>query len=409
MKRIFAVALGLVTAIGGFVDIGNVVTSGVTGARFSMSLAWAMVIGTFGMTVYAEMAGRVTAVAGRPVFHIVRERLGVRFGLFNLLASCVLNLLTLAAEIGGVGLALELVSDVNYLLWVPLIALAMWGVLWRLPFKVIENVFGVIGLSLLVFALALFWLPTDWGSLLQSATHPSVPSQEAYATYYFYAVSLIGACLVPYQIIFFSSGGMEEGWTRKSMIQMRLNTIVGFPLGGLLSVAIMATSAVVLQPLGSGVGHLDEVGLPIALAFGKVGLAFALVGFFAATFAAGAEATLSTGYSVAQYFGWAWGKWLRPSAAPQFHVVCLLTLLAGAIVVLTTIDPITITIMSVVLGAAAIPLTFLPVLIIANDRDYLGDEVNGRLANTLGVVFLAIIVVVSVVTLPLLFWTRGGS
>lgn len=409
MKRVFVITLGLVTAIGGFLDIGNVVTSGVTGARFGMSLAWAIVIGTFGMTVYAEMAGRVTAVAGRPVFHIVRERLGVRFGLFNLLATCVLNLLTLAAEIGGVGLALELVSDVNYLLWVPLIALAMWGVIWRMPFKAIENVFGVIGLALLVFVLALFWLPTDWGTLLHGATHPSVPGQEAYSTYFFYAVSLIGACLVPYQIIFFSSGGMEEGWTRKSMVEIRVNTIAGFPLGGLLSIALMATSAVVLQPLGSGVGHLDEVGLPVALAFGKVGLAFALVGFFAATFAAGAEATLSTGYSVAQYFGRAWGKWLRPSAAPQFHIICLLTLIAGGMVVLTTIDPITITIMSVVLGAAAIPLTFLPVLIIANDRDYLGDRVNGKLANTLGVIFLTIIGVVSVATLPLLFWTRGGS
>nr|WP_246242747.1 divalent metal cation transporter [Flexivirga aerilata] len=399
----------MVTAIGGFVDIGNLVTSGVTGARFGMSLTWAVVIGTFGMTVYAEMAGRVTAVAGRPVFHVVRERLGVRFGLFNLLASCLLNLLTLAAELGGVGLALELASDVNYLLWVPLVALALWGVLWHLPFKAIENLFGVIGLSLLVFVVALFWLPTDWGTLLSSAASPAVPAQEAYPTYFFYAVSLIGACLVPYQIIFFSSGGMEEGWTRRSMMQMRLNTLVGFPLGGLLSLAIMATSAVVLQPLGSDVGHLSQVGFPVAVALGKVGLAFALVGFFAATFAAGAEATLSTGYSVAQYFGWAWGKWLRPSAAPQFHVVSLLVLLAGTMLVLTTIDPVTLTLMSVVLGAAAIPLTFLPVLLIANDRDYLADQVNGRLANAFGVIFLAVVTVVSVVTLPLLFWTRAGA
>ncbi|NHN54651.1 divalent metal cation transporter [Calidifontibacter sp. DB0510] len=409
MKRIFAVALGLVTAIGGFVDIGNLVTSGVTGARFSMSLTWAIVVGTIGMTVYAEMAGRVAAVAGRPVFHVVRERLGVRFGLFNLLACCLLNLLTLAAEIGGIGMALELVSDVSYLLWVPLIALALWGALWRLPFKVIENLFGVIGLSLLVFIVALFWLPVDWGSLTSSALHPSVPPTEAYTTYFFYAVSLIGACLVPYQIIFFSSGGVEEGWTRSSMFQMRLNTIVGFPLGGVLSIAIMATSAVVLQPLGTDVGHLSQVGLPVALALGKVGLAFAIVGFFAATFAAGAEATLSTGYAVSQYFGWAWGKWLRPSSAPQFHVICLITMILGTMLVLTTIDPITITLVAVVLGAAAIPLTFLPVLVIANDRDYLGDQVNGRFANVMGVVFLAVTVVVSVVTLPLLFWTRGGA
>jgi Mn2+/Fe2+ NRAMP family transporter len=409
MKKIFVVALGVMTAIGGFLDIGNLVTSGVTGARFGMSLTWAIVLGTIGMTIYAEMGGRVTAVAGRPVFHVVRERLGVRFGLVNLLASLVLNVLTLAAEIGGVALALELVSDVSYILWVPLVALALWGVVWRMPFKVIENVFGVIGLSLVVFIVALFYLPTDWEALAHSALRPAVPSQEAYSTYFFYAAALIGACLVPYQIIFFTSGGIEEGWTRRSMVQMRLNTMVGFPLGGLLSVAIMATSAVVLQPLGTDVGHLSQVAFPVAVALGKTGLAFALVGFFAATFAAGAEATMSTGYTISQYFGWPWGKWLRPRQAPQFHVVCLLTLLAGTGLVLTTIDPVTITIVSVALGAVAIPLTFLPVLVIANDRDYLGDKVNGVLANGLGVVFLAIMVVVSVATVPLLFWTRAGA
>src|SRR5205085_5688508 len=94
VKRVLQLALGVMTAIGGFVDIGNLVTSGITGARFGMSLAWALLLGTAGMVLYGEMAGRVTAVARRPVFHVVRERLGVRMGLVNLIASLVLNLLT---------------------------------------------------------------------------------------------------------------------------------------------------------------------------------------------------------------------------------------------------------------------------------------------------------------------------
>ena len=45
-------------------------------------------------------------------------------------------------------------------------------------------------------------------------------------------MTLIGACIVPYQVIFFSSGGREEGWTSKSITEMRVNAFVGFPLGG---------------------------------------------------------------------------------------------------------------------------------------------------------------------------------
>jgi Mn2+/Fe2+ NRAMP family transporter len=409
VKKALMLTLGVMTAVGGFVDIGNLVTSGVAGARIHTSLVWAILLGTVGMTVFGEMAGRVTAVSQRPVFHIVRERLGVRFGLLNLVANMALLLLTMAAEIGGVALALEIASDVNYLLWVPLVALALWGVIWRFPFKKIEQLFGLLGLTLAVFVVALFNLPTDWGALGQGVVNPVIPSTESANTYFFYAISLFGACLVPYQVVFFSAGGIEEGWNPKILMEMRLNACLGFPLGGLLSIAILATSAVALMPFSMDVSYLDQVGMPVVMALGKVGLAFTLVGFFAATFAAAAESTLTMGYSVGQYLGWRWGKWLRPVDAPRFHLVWMVSLILATGFVLTTIDPVVLTIVSVVLGAMAVPLTYFPVLVVANDKDYMGAHVNKWFSNSLGVFFLAIMVVVSIVTLPLLFWTRAGA
>jgi manganese transport protein len=330
VKKALGVFLGVMTAIGGFVDIGNLVTSGVVGARFGMSLTWAIVIGTIGMTVYGEMAGRVAAVARRSVFHVIRERLGVRASLLNLGASGVLSVLTLAAEIGGAALTLELLTGVNYLIWVPVVAAGVWLIVWRMPFNAMERVLGLLGLALVVFVVALFVLPTDWPGLLHGATHPWVPATEGHPMYFFYAISLFGACLVPYQIIFFSSGGREEHWTPKRIGEMRANAIIGFPLGGLLSIAIMATAVVVLRPAGIQVDQLGEVALPVARALGPVGLGIGLLGFLAATVAAAAECTLSVGYSVSQYFGWAgarsagrrtcrasswsaWPPWSRPA------------------------------------------------------------------------------------------------
>jgi Mn2+/Fe2+ NRAMP family transporter len=236
-----------------------------------------------------------------------------------------------------------------------------------------------------------------------------VPEGEGHPTYYFYAVSLFGAALVPYQVQFFSSGGREEKWTEKSIPEMRLNSIVGFPLGGLLSIAIMAAAVPVLQPLQVNVSHLGQVALPVAQALGVTGIALALLGFFAATFAAAAESALSTGYMVSQYFGRTWGKMHRPAAAPLFHLVCLASVVAATAFILTTIDPITLTLVSVVLGAAAVPLTYFPILVVANDREYMGRHVNKVLSNTLGTAFLIIMVLVSVVTLPLLLITKAGQ
>jgi manganese transport protein len=409
MKRLLALALGVMTAIGGFVDIGNLVTSGITGARFGMSLTWAIVVGTIGMTLYGEMAGRVAAVAKRPVFHVIRERLGVRTSLFNLAAFVVLSMLTLAAEIGGVALVLELVTGVNYLIFVPVVGAVVWLVVWRLKFSIMENLFGLLGLCLVVFVVALFVLPTDWGSLWNGAIHPSVPADQGHPMYFFYAISLFGACLTPYQVIFFSSGGREEHWTTKNLAEMRFNAVVGFPLGGLLSIGIMAAAVVVLEPAQISVHSLGQVALPVTQALGPWGLALALVGFAAAIFSAAAECALSIGYSVAQLFGWSWGKDRQPRDAPRFHLVCLLAVVAATAFILTSVDPVAVTIVSVVLGAAAIPLTYFPVLVVANDRDYLGRRVNRVWNNAIAMVLLILMVATSVAAVPLLLFTKAGQ
>ena len=128
MKRIFGIFLGVLTAIGGFVDMGDLVANAETGARFRMTLAWVVPVGVIGIVVYAEMSGRVAAICGRPVFDLVRERLGPRFGLVNLIASFFINLLTLTAEIAGVAIALSLLTSINYLLLIPAAAFLVWTV-----------------------------------------------------------------------------------------------------------------------------------------------------------------------------------------------------------------------------------------------------------------------------------------
>ena len=271
MKKVFALALGILTAIGGFVDIGDLVTNALVGSRFGMSLAWVVVVGIVGICVFAEMSGRVAAVSGRATFDLVRERLGPRFGLANLLASMAVTLLTFAAEIGGVALALQLATDVNRYLWIPVVGAVVWVVLWRAKFSVLENAFGLGGLALIVFAVALWQLGPDWSDLWRQASRPVVPHDESHTTYFYYAIALFGAAMTPYEVFFFSSGGVEERWTSRDLGTMRANVFVGFPLGGLISLAIAATAAVVYLPQSVQVETLGQIGLPVGVALGQLG------------------------------------------------------------------------------------------------------------------------------------------
>ena len=409
MKKYLGVALGILTAIGGFVDIGDLVTNAQVGARFGMSLTWAVVIGVLGICVYAEMSGRVAAVSGRATFDLVRERLGPRVGLLNLVGSMAVTFLTFVAEIGGVALALQLVSSVNELLLVPFVGLLVWLVLWRARFSLMENVLGLLGLALVVFAVAFWQLGPDWSSLARQAAGATKPAAESWTTWAYYFVALFGAAMTPYEVFFFSSGGVEERWSPADLPVMRANVFIGFPLGGLLSLSIAGVASQVLLPAGITVDTLGQVGLPVAVALGKLGLAVAVLGFVAATFGAACETGLSVGYSIAQYVGWQWGKYVRPDRARAFHGVLLVSTLLGVAVLLTTVDPILVTELSVVFSAVALPLTYFPILVVANDRDYLGEHVNGRLANVLGTTYLVILTVAALAAVPLMVVTRMGQ
>ena len=408
MKRLLGVALGILTAIGGFVDIGDLVTNAVVGSRFGLSLIWVVAVGVVGICVFANMSGRVAAASGRATFEVIRERLGPRAGLANLSASFLINLMTVTAEIGGIALALQLASSVNYLLWIPLAAVAVWLVIWRVKFSIMENVTGLLGLTLIVFAVALFLLKPDWGNLASQAI-PAVPAEETGATYWYFAIALFGAAMTPYEVFFFSSGAVEEGWKIKDLIQSRINVLVGFPLGGLLSVAIAGCAAVVLLPAGISVTSLSQVILPVAEGAGKLGLAVVLLGIVAATFGAALETTLSSGYTLAQFFGWSWGKFRKPAEAARFHVSMIICLLVGLAVLATGVDPVLVTEYSVVFSAVALPLTYLPILIVANDPQYMGRHVNGRGVNVVAMIYLVVILVASLAAIPLMIVTGAGA
>jgi Mn2+/Fe2+ NRAMP family transporter len=409
MKKVLGIALGVLTAIGGFVDIGDLVTNAQVGARFGLSLGWVVVVGVVGICVFAEMSGRVAAISGRATFDLVRERLGPRVALLNLVGSLGVTLLTFIAEVGGVALAVQLVTSVDEVLLVPFVAALVWAVLWRARFSWMENVLGLLGLALIVFVVALWQLAPDWGGLAQQLAVVRKPVDESWTTWAYYAVALFGAAMTPYEVFFFSSGGVEEAWGAKDLRLMRANVFIGFPLGGLLSLSIAGCAWVALGPYEITVGTLGQVGLPVAIALGKIGLAVAVIGFVAATFGAACETGLSAGYSIAQFFGWQWGKYVRPDAAARFHLVLVCVSLLAVGVLVTGVDPILVTEISVVFSAVALPLTYFPILVVANDPDYMGRHVNGRLVNTMGTVYLGLVLVAAVAAIPLMVVTRMGT
>ena len=407
MKSIFSVALGILAAIGGFVDIGDIVFNVAAGATFGYQLLWAVVIGVGGIVTYAEMCGRVAAVSGAAVFDAVRERLGFGVGLVALVAGQVVNLMTLAAEIGGVALALQLLSGLSYRVLAVFALVALGLVLWAMPFGWIERVFGYVGLCLLVFVVAAIKLEPDWGAVAQGFV-PSRGTGNGWV-YAYYVVGLIGAAMVPYEVYFYSSGAVEEQWGPDDLGLNRANAIIGYTLGGLLSFALMISAGALLLPQGISPDLLGTVALVADAPLGQIGLVLALIGILFAVSGAAIDSAFSGGYNVAQFFGWEWGKYRHNAGAPRFTLAWIVMLLLGFAIVITGVDPIMVTELSVVASVVALPLTYVPILLVANDRAYMGRYANGRVGNVFGVLYLLIVVVISVLAIPVLLLSNMGQ
>lgn len=409
-KKALQVALGIVAALGGFVDIGELVFNTQAGATFRYQLLWTIPVGVVGIATFAEMSGRVAMVTKRPVFDLIRDRFGFSAGALVLISSLIINLMTVCAEVGGVALVLQLYFSAIPFRILALVAAAGLVVLtWVLRFAAIERVFGYLGLFMIVFIVAALKATPDWGAVANGFV-PHLQTGSDAVIYWYFVVGVIAAAMVPYEVYFYSSGAIEEAWDPKEDLGVnRANAILGFGLGGVFSVALVMLSAQLFFPAGVEADFLGTAALGPNIALGHDGLLFAFIGMLFAIGGAAIESSFAGAYTLAQFFGWEWGKYRRPAGAPRFTLAWVAFFAIALGVVLTGANPVLITEYAVVLAVVALPMTYLPTLLVARDRRQMGEFANGRLSNAVGWVYMAIIGVVSLAAIPLLLASNHGT
>jgi Mn2+/Fe2+ NRAMP family transporter len=410
MKKILGITLGIMTALGGFVDLGQIVFTMQAGAVFGYQLLWSVVLGTIGIIVYMEMCGRIAVVTGQPVFAIVRSRLGYRLGLTTLIASNLLNLITCAAELGGIATVLHLLTGWPERLLLVSSTLILGAIVLLLKFKWIERTFGLAGILMVVFAVSAVLLKPDWRKvgkgLLPFSSHVD-PHQSA--LYAFFAVGIFSALLMAYEVHFYSSGAIEENWKPKDLGENFMVASLGSVLGSLLTAALLVLGAMVLLPTHIYPELLSTTILAGSLPFAEKGLTLALLGVLATLAGAAIETALSGGYNLCQFFRRPWRKTQPPNKVRLYTTTWIAILLVALVIVATGIRPLLLVNISVVFGMVVLPLTYYPILRLAGDKKIMGKHVNSRFDDFLGIVFLLLITVAAVAAIPLMIITHSGQ
>ena len=405
MKKILEIALGIVTSVGGFLEIGSIATAAQAGADFSFQLIWVIVLGGLCIIFLVEQAGRFSAVSGRTIPDAIRERFGFNYFAFLYLVLALVTLLVLAAEIGGVCVALEFATGVKFYWWTAPASFLIWLVMWKGTFGVIEKGVSLLGLVTLCFVIGAFVIHPPASQVLRGAL-PSLPQHDS-VHYWFVAVSILGATISPYLYFFYSSGAIEDEWNEGYVGVNRIIATGGMTFGSVISIAVLVLAAMIFAPQGVKVEHYTQLPQLLVPVFGYWGYWLLVASLGISCLGAALEITLEIAYLTAQGFGWNWSENQPPKTEARFAAVYTLTIILAALVTTTGIDPLTITIFSMALTAATLPVSIVPFLFLMNDYSYVRVYRNGWFSNAVVIVIIAIAFILAIVSIPLQIFGGG--
>jgi Mn2+/Fe2+ NRAMP family transporter len=389
--------LGVVTSIGGFVEVGSISTAAQAGSEFGFQLLWAIAAATLMLAMMAEMSGRLAAVSKRSLAAAVRERFGIRFQIVPLTAELFIDVLLLAAEIGGAGIAVKLLTGIGFQWWIVPIGLLVWLILWVCGVSAIEYGIGLLGLITLSFVASAWFLAPDVDDLRASLV-PTLPNHH-HTRYAFLAVSILGATLSPHLLNFYSSGTVEEQMSERELWVNRVTSYMGMGFGGIVSMSVLLTSAMVLGPRHIVVDSYEQAALMFVPVFGRWAIVTFALALGIGCFGAAVEISLNAGYLFAQVFGWSWGANKPRREAARFTAAFTIVLVAALVLALTGFDPLRLTMLSVAFTVVIMPVVVLPFLVLMNDPQLMKNHTSGAIGNgvlavlTILAAFLALVVV----------------
>jgi Mn2+/Fe2+ NRAMP family transporter len=399
MSALVDLILGVVTSIGGFVEVGSLSTAAQAGSEFGYQLLWAIAGATVMLAMMAEMSGRLAAVSRRSMVAAVRERFGIHFQFVPLLAELLIDTLLLAAEIGGAAVAIKLLTGVGFQWWILPIGMAAWLLLWVSGFSVIEYGLGLLGLVTLSFVYAA-WKLQPVAADVSSSLLPSLPAHDP-VRYAFIAVSILGATVSPYLLNFYSSGTVEEKMTERELWVNRTTAYIGMCFGGVVSMGVLVTSAMVLGPRHIVVDSYEQAALMFVPAFGSWAVPLFAASLGIGCIGAAVEITLNAGYAFAQAFGWTWGVEKPRREASRFVAAYTFVLVIASVVALSGLDPLRLTLISLALTVVIMPMIVLPFLVLMNDEKYVKGHKSGAIGNSLLAALTVLAALLAIVVVPL--------
>jgi Mn2+/Fe2+ NRAMP family transporter len=380
-------------------DAGGIATYAIAGAQEGYGLLWLLLVITFNLAVIQEMAARMGAVTGKGLADLIREKFGVRTTFICMLLLIVANLTCTIAEFAGVAAAMELFGVSKYLS-VPIAAAFVWVLVVKGNYKRVEQVFLVFCLIYFTYVFSGIMAKPEWGNVLASTVKPSFKMEAAYINL---SIALIGTTITPWMHFFLQSSVVDKGVKAKDYGYTKAEVFLGAFFTDFIAFFIIVATAATLFANGIRVDSASDAALALKPLAGDYAYILFALGLLNASLLAASILPLSTAYAVSEAFGWESGMDKGFDDAPQFLAIYTGFILIGAgVIMLPGVPLMSIMLISQTVNGILLPVILVFMLKIINDREIMGDYVNGPIFN---VVAWATAVLLIVLTALLLITT----
>ena len=375
-----------------FIGPGTVTTASIAGANFGFVLMWALLLSIIVTFVLQEMSSRLGIVSGLGLSEALRSSINNHFlkVFLMILIVSALGIGNAAFEVGnitGAAIGLSQISNLSISSSVLIVGILVLILLGTRIFKMLEQILTVLVVIMsLLFLLTMITIEIDYSKLLRGLLIPNATPSSLLTI-----MALIGTTVVPYNL-FLHADASKRKWKDQEVTQAlnnsRVDTAISIGLGGLITLAIMSTSAVAF--FGSSMEISSEnLARQLEPILGSYSSYIFNFGLFVAGITSAVTAPLAASIAVTEALGWK-----NDPSSFRFKLVWIIILLIGVLFAYFGTKPLQAILFAQATNALLLPFLALFLFYVVNNSRLMGSH-----KNTITINMIALIIIMAVVLL----------
>jgi manganese transport protein len=380
----------------GYMDPGNWATDIDAGARFGYNLLWIVLVSNMIAILMQTLAAKLGIATGKDLARNCRERYSkpASWGLWFTAEMAMIA--TDFAEFMGSAIAIKLLFNIP-LLWATIITgvdVILILALQRYGFRWVETaIILFVATIMFCYVIELSFAQPDWAAVPGGLLIPNINSSSILV-----AIGILGATVMPHNLYLHSSIIQTRFLFNKDNLSIKkrvlgfakLDNAIALNMAFLVNSSILIMSAAAFGSRGLQVAEIEQAHITLEFLFGASAAAVFAIALLASGISSSTTGTMAGQIVMEGFLNIKIRPWLR-------RIILRLIVMVPAITAIAIgIDPLRMLVLSQVVLSFQLPFAIIPLLVFTSNRKLMGEFVNKRWVNVLGIVCAVVIISLNV-------------